>query len=309
MNEMLEKIIYAIIEMFCMLGVGALTMRLKFIEKEDLDKLGKLAIDIMFPMMIFHSITNNFDPSRLNELWMLPLFGFGLMFFGGIMGFVFRYGMRHREEGRMITFHHFCAINNYVFLPLLVLQSLWGEKYVALLLIMNIGSTLGFWTVGVGILSGGCIRQTLKNIFSINLFAIILALAVCFWKIPVPVMVDNIFSKIGGCAVPLMFILIGAGIYSSAHHLLKNKFDIIYLSLVRLIILPLILLVVLKALPLPQEVFRVVFVVSIMPVSSSAVVFMRRFGGNPDLAAQAAVITTLLSIITIPLMTYFFLGA
>ena len=308
MNEMLEKIIYAIIEMFCMFGVGALAMRLKFIEKDDLAKLGKMVIDIMFPMLAFSSITSNFDPSKLDELWMLPVLGFGLMFFGGIAGFAFRYGMRNRGENRMITFHHFCAINNYVFLPLIILQSLWGMKYVALLLIMNIGSTLGFWTVGVGILSGGCIKQTLKNIFSINLFAVVLALAFCFLKVPVPGLVNNVFSRIGGVAVPFMLILIGAGIYSSAHHLLKNKFDIIYLSLVRLIILPLILLVVLKALPLPVEVFRVVFVVSIMPVSSSGVVFMRRFGGNPDLAAQAAVITTLLSIITIPLMTYFFLG-
>ena len=307
MNDMLVKIIYAIIEMFCMFSVGALAMRLKFIERDDLSKLGRLVIDIMFPMLIFSTITSKFDPSQLNELWMLPVFGFGLMFSGGVFGFAFRYGMRNRKDERMITFHHFCAINNYVFLPLIILQSLWGPKYVALLLIMNIGSTLGFWTVGVGILSGGCIRSTLRNIFSVNLLAVVLALSFCFLKIPVPEMVGNVFSKVGGAAVPLMLIIIGAGIYNSAHHLLKNKWDIIYLSLVRLVLIPLILVYILKLLPLPLEVFRVVFVVSIMPVSSSAVVFMRRFGGNPDLAAQAAVVTTLLSILTIPLMTYLFL--
>ena len=307
MNDMLVKIIYAIIEMFCMFSVGALAMRLKFIERDDLSKLGRLVIDIMFPMLIFSTITSKFDPSQLNELWMLPVFGFGLMFSGGVLGFAFRYGMRNRKDERMITFHHFCAINNYVFLPLIILQSLWGPKYVALLLIMNIGSTLGFWTVGVGILSGGCIRSTLRNIFSVNLLAVVLALSFCFLKIPVPEMAGNVFSKVGGAAVPLMLIIIGAGIYNSAHHLLKNKWDIIYLSLVRLVLIPLILVYILKLLPLPLEVFRVVFVVSIMPVSSSAVVFMRRFGGNPDLAAQAAVVTTLLSILTIPLMTYLFL--
>jgi malate permease and related proteins len=307
MNDMMVKIIYAIIEMFCMFGVGALAMRLKFIEKDDLSKLGRLVIDIMFPMLAFSSITSKFDPSQLNELWLLPVFGFALMFSGGILGVVFRYGMRNRKDERMITFHHFCAVNNYVFLPLIILQSLWGDKYVALLLIMNIGSTLGFWTVGVGILSGGCIKRTLKNIFSINLLTVVLALSFCFLKIPVPELAANVFSKIGGAAVPLMLIIIGAAIWNSAHHLLKNKWDIIYLSLIRLIIIPLILVSILKLLPLPLEVFRVVFVVSIMPVSSSAVVFMRRFGGNPDLAAQAAVVTTLLSILTIPLMTYFFL--
>jgi predicted permease len=258
-------------------------------------------------MLAFSSITSTFDPSQLNELWMLPVFGFGLMFSGGVLGFAFRYGMRNRKDERMITFHHFCAINNYVFLPLIILQSLWGDKYVALLLIMNIGSTLGFWTVGVGILSGGCIKRTIRNIFSINLLAVVLALSFCFLKIPVPEIAANVFSKIGGAAVPLMLIIIGAAVYNSAHHLLKNKWDIIYLSLVRLVLIPLILVYILKLLPLPLPVFRVVFVVSIMPVSSSAVVFMRRFGGNPDFAAQAAVVTTLLSILTIPLMTYLFL--
>ena len=315
MNDVMVKIIYAIIELFCMFGVGALAMRLKFIEKDDLSKLGRLVIDIMFPMLAFSSISSKFDPTQLNELWMLPVFGFALMFSGGLLGFAFRYGMRNKQDERMITFHHFCAINNYVFLPLIILQSLWGPKYVALLLIMNIGSTLGFWTVGVGILSGGCIKKTLRNIFSVNLLAVVLALSFCFLKIPFPELASNafskliinVFSKIGAISVPLMLVIIGAGIWNSAHHLLKNKWDIIYLSLIRLVIIPLIVVSILKLLPLPQDVFRVVFVVSIMPVASSAVVFMRRFGGNPDLAAQAAVVTTLLSILTIPLMTYFFL--
>ena len=73
---------------------------------------------------------------------MLPVLGFGLMFTGGLLGFIFRYGMRNRKDERMITFHHFCAMNNYVFLPLIILQNLWGPKYVVLLLILNIGSTL-----------------------------------------------------------------------------------------------------------------------------------------------------------------------
>jgi predicted permease len=307
MNEMMIKIIYAIIEMFCMFGVGALAMHLKFIEKEDFGKLGHLIIDIMFPMLAFSSIRANFDPGKVNELWILPVLGFSLMFFGGLMGFAFRYGILNRTKDRMMTVHHFCAINNYVFLPLIILQNLWGDKYVALLLIMNIGSTLGFWTVGVGILSGGHIKKALKNIFSVNIFAVFLAIIFSCFKIPVPDLANNVLSKIGGISVPLMLIVIGAGIYNSAHHLLKNKWDVFYLALVRLIILPLILVFLLKLLCLPEDIFRVVFVVSLMPVSASAVVFMRRFGGDTDLAAQALVITTVLSIITVPLMIYYFL--
>jgi predicted permease len=299
---MILNVIYAITEMFGMFAAGALVMRLNILEEQDINKLSKMIIDVLFPMMVFSSITRNFDPSQLQELWLMPLFGFGLMFFGGMLGFIFRYGMKNKGEGRMITFHHYCAVNNYVFLPLIVLSNLWGEKYLPLLFIMNIGSTIGFWTVGVGLLAGGNLKRTFKNIFTVNLGAVVIALIFCFANIPVPTVAASIFRKLGDASVPLMLMVIGAAIYSNRGKVLKNKWDITYLTLVRLILLPLIIIGVLKLLPVPADVYRVVFVVSLMPVSASSAVITRRFGGSPDFASQAIIITTIASVATIPLM-------
>jgi len=43
-------------------------------------------------------------------------------------------------------------------------------------------------------------------------------------------------------------------------------------------------------------------VTALMPVSSSSVLVARRYGGDMDLASPAIIISTLLSIITVPLM-------
>ena len=301
---MITPVITAILEMFGMFAVGAFVMHIKLLEERDLNRLSRLIIDLLFPMLAFSSITKNFDASQMVDLWQMPLFGFGLMAFGGVVGFAFRYGMKSRKQGRMETFHFFCVANNYVFLPLILLESLWGEKYLPLLFIMNIGSTIGFWTVGVGVLAGGKIKQTLKNIFTVNLAAVLIALLFCFARWPVPVVIGNIFQKFGGAAMPLMFMVIGAALYNSAGGLLENKWDISYLCLIRLIALPLIIVFVLKLLPISIEVYRVVFVVALMPVSASSAVITRRFGGAPNFAAQAVVITTLASMITIPLMLW-----
>ena len=300
----MTQVFLAIVETFGMFAVGALVMHLKFIDDKDLNKLSRLIVDVFFPMLAFDSITRNFDPSQLKELWLMPTLGFGLMLFGAILGYGLRYGMSNRTHDRMVTFHHFCAINNYVFLPLIILSNLFGTKYLALLFIMNIGSTIGFWTIGVGLLAGGDAKRTFNNIFSINQAAVVLALIFCFCRIPVPGIAANIFNKLGSCSIPLILLLIGAAIYHSPE-IFKDKWDIFYMTLVRLIILPGITIFILNNLPLPYDVYKVTYIVALMPVSASAAVITRRYGGSPEFAGQSIIFTTIASLLTIPLMLVF----
>ncbi|MCF6174868.1 MAG: AEC family transporter [Victivallaceae bacterium] len=301
---MITQVIFAIIEIFTIFAIGAYVRHRGMLEEQDLTKLSKLVVDILFPMLVFSSITKNLDPNKLNELWIMPLAGFGLMACGALLGIFLKKGLKNRSPERVATFHHYCAINNYVFLPIIILSNLWGKEYLPLLFIMNIGSTIGFWTIGVALL-GGNFKSAVKNIFSINLVAIIAAIAIVLIGIPVPPIVTNICTKLGSAAVPLMLLLIGAAIYG-APHLFKNRWDVTYLTIVRLIVIPLILVAILKLFNLPQDNFRVIFIVTLMPVSASSAVITRRFGGDPNFAGQAIIVTTIASIATIPVMIYFF---
>lgn len=307
---MINQVILAIVEIFIIFAIGAYVRHRGMLEEQDLTKLSKLVVDILFPMLVFASITKNLDPNKLNELWIMPLAGFGLMACGALLGIFLKKGLKNSSPERVATFHHYCAINNYVFLPIIILSNLWGKEYLPLLFIMNIGSTIGFWTIGVALL-GGDFKSAVKNIFSINLVAIIAAIAIVMLNhyrpgiIPVPELVTNICTTLGKAAVPLMLLLIGAAIYG-APHLFKNSWDVTYLTIVRLVIIPLILVTILKLFNLPQDNFRVIFIVSLMPVSASSAIITRRFGGDPNFAGQAIIVTTIASIATIPVMIYFF---
>jgi malate permease and related proteins len=299
------KILISIAEIFATFSIGGLCRGLGYIGEKEINSLSKLIISVLFPMTIFASITTNFKPEQAAELWILPLLGFGLMFFGYLLGFFLRYGLQRHTHERMITFHHFCAVNNYVFLPLIVIQNVWGNQLVPLLFIMNIGSTLGVWTVGLLPFSGGDWRQAAKNMVTPCQISIVLALLFVFLNIPVPAAVMQIVTKVGSCAVPMMMILIGAAIFGSRNAMFKARRDVFYLILVRLVLIPALCLILLKLLPLTQDVYRVVYVVALMPVAASAAVFTRRFGGDSDFAGQAIVATTLASAVTIPLMMFF----
>ena len=301
---MLTSIITAIIEIFGVFAIGAFARHKNYVRDEDISPWSMIIIDLLFPMLVFSSIVKDLDVSRLKVLWMLPITAFGIMAIGAVLGTVLKLGMVNKGNGRMETFHHFCAINNYSFLPLIVISNLWGNEYLALLFLASIGSEIGLWTIGIGLLGRGDIKSSLKKILSPNTIAIIAALLIsCLGaKEFIPEVVIRIFSKLGNAAVPLMLMMIGASLYSSSTSIIKNKRDIAYLSFVRLLLIPFITIMILKLLPLPEDAYRVLFVIAIMPVSVSAAILTRRFGGSPEFAGQAAIVTTVCSAATMPLM-------
>ncbi len=303
---MVLNVFLSILKTFLVFGLGAAVLRLKILHEDDLKRLTRLALDIFFPFLTFHSITRDFTPERFNELWQLPLIGFGLMVAGGLAGIPLKRLMRHGTPERLKTFHHICAINNYVFLPVIVLGSI-QSSYVSMVLVMNVGSTIGFWTIGIFTLTGlqGW-RKTLASIFSINLVAVAAAVLVASLQIPVPVFVAEAVEMVGGMAVPFMLILVGAALWLCLKDILSHHFDLIYISVVRLLILPLILGVALKLLPLSADVYRVSLVVAAMPAASSSVLVAGQYGGSRSFAGQVIVITTLLSLGTIPLILWIF---
>ena len=183
------------------------------IKSTDLGRLSRLTLDLFFPLLTFSTITRNFDPSNLSELWLMPVLGIAIMLVGAVIGHYLKRFLRDKTPARLGTFHHICAINNYVFLPIIILQNVWGERHVALLLLMNVGSTIGFWTIGVMTFTGGgTLGKALRSIFSINVAAVVAALLVCFLGIPIPEPLAYSIRYLGDITVPFMLVVIGVAL-------------------------------------------------------------------------------------------------
>lgn len=307
--EISVKVFMAILETFFIFGIGVYAWKRRMLLPENLDQLTRLTLDVFFPLLTFSTITRTFDPGKLNELWIMPLLGLALMVGGALCGIFFKRFLRSRDPARLRTFHHICAINNYVFLPIIVLDNVWGSRHVALILLMNVGSTIGFWTIGILTLSGHSDwKDAGKSLCSVNIAAVLAALLVAFLKIPVPAALGDALESLGNISIPFMLLLIGVALAVNYRSVFTHVFDMLYLAAVRLVAIPLVLILVLLALPLPREAFEVAMVVALMPAASSSVLVARRYGGSEEMAGQAIIVTTLLSLITIPLMMNLFIA-
>lgn len=306
------KVFLAILETFVMFGLGAWLFHRKWLTEEASKSLSKVVLDVFFPFLTFATITTQFKKEDFSELWIMPVAGFMLMFVSFFFGWGLKYCMKVKTKERMGTFHHICAINNYVFLPIIVLENIYpASRHVALLLIMNVGSTIGLWTVGIIAFQGQInFKKVFQTFYSVNVIAVVIALAWLFSPMPIPQLLKSVSLKLGNMAVPMMLIIIGGALYRCAGKMLEHKFDLFLISVVRLVLIPVIIILMLKFLvlrffPIPQDMIEVLMVVVLMPAASSSVVFAKEYGGAEDFAGAVIVLTTLLSLISIPLLLHF----
>jgi len=297
---MTGNVVTSVCQIFGVILIGWIVRRLGYLKEEDINRWSRIVFDVLFPLLIFHTMTRRFESDRFAQLWPLPFIGLGIILVGAAAGVLLRAGLKTRDLNIRKTFHHLCAINNYGFLPIVLVQELWGEGALAKLFFMNLGSTIGFWTVGVGLLGEPAPRKALRGIVTPGLITVLLSLVLCVTGINrfIPELVHGITGAAGSAAVPVILMLIGASLYPIPS--LRHKRDLAYTTIVRLVLLPALLILGLWSLPVSPDVRNITFIVALMPCAVSSTILTRRYGGCPDFAGNAAVLTTILSMATIP---------
>ena len=292
----------SIAELFGLFAIGWLIRRWGYAQKEDLDRWGRIAAEIFYPFLIFHSIIRDFDPARVRTLWMMPVLAFGLMLAGALTGLLLCRSMKSRDPATRRTFVHLCAMNNFIYLPIFIIQNSLPPGALSDFFVFNLGSTIGFWTIGVVTLGGATAwRSTLKHLISPPLgsmfAAIILAWTGARAWLPQPFIA--VCKDAGSLSVPLMLIIIGASLQGAFRR--EYLRDLTLITAVRLLLLPTIYIVIVKVMQLPPDLELLALIVALMPTSAVSPVMARLYGGCPPFASAATLVTHLASLITVPL--------
>ena len=300
----------SIAELFGLFALGWFIRRRGYAGTEDLGKWGRICTELFYPLLIFHSILTGFDPGRVRQLWIMPALAFGLMAAGMGCGLLLRFALQRQDPAHRRTFVHCCTINNFVYLPIFIIQNSPGLPGSALadFFVFNLGSTIGFWTLGVLTLGGGAgWRTTVKHLLSPAILSMFAAVAIA-WSgtghyLPGPLV--GACRDAGSIAVPLVLVIIGASLQGSFQR--HQTRDLVFFSLLRLIALPFIYILIIRALPLPPDLELLATIVALMPTSAVSPMMARLYGGDPAFAASATLVSHLASLVTVPL-AFWWLG-
>lgn len=291
--------------MFIMIALGFILVKLKLIDISSKKSFSNLLVYLVVPCMIINSYNTTFDQSVLvNILWCF-LGSFILLIVGLIITFIITH-FWHIDDRPILRFGLIFSNAAYMGFPLI--EAMFGK--VGLIYASSFVSMFNvlLWTIGYMIVSRSFnVKVALTSIAKTPvLYALVIGLIIFFFQIPLPEIISSPLSLIGNMNTPLSMIITGMIIASSSIvPVLKNKY-LWFTTLIRLVAIPLACfgtVYLLSLAGIDHEVLKIIFVLEACPCAAITSVFAVKFNYNEDLAASSVVITTLLSIITLPAFT------
>jgi predicted permease len=302
-------ILNAVVPVFGVMGLGVVIRKLNWLTEEADKSLMRVCVNVLLPCLILDKSLGNPALSQPSNLLLAPLIGYAVVAFGMLIAYWAKplHGLRETTEQR--TFAVTVGMHNYGYVPLPLALLLFDQKTAGVLFLHIIGVEMAMWTLGVMLLSGASLGRDWHKLINAPLIAIVLAVVLnaLGWNASVPQVVGTGVHWLGGCAIPLALILIGAimadhiGEFHSA-----NGWRVISSAvLLRIGLLPLVFLLVAKFIPMTTEHQRVLVLEAAMPTAVFPVVLAKLYKGDPATAMRAVLSTAVVSLVTIPLWIKF----
>lgn len=275
--------------------------------------LPRLITQIALPPFLMYTIMHSFhrdDLLMLAKGALLPLGSVTLTFALAIV-------LAKLANIKRQHFGLFCASvanSNTIFIGIPVNLALFGESSIPYVLLYYAASTVFFWTVGVYSITCDItenrgqisLRTRVRQVFSPPFMGFITGLILTMLGVELPEFLQNVARSLGNLTTPLAMIFIGISIYDMGLRSIRIGKDMVLLAMGRMMLGPLVMLGLLYFFPVPALMGKVFIIQASLPVMAQAAILSAHYHTDPEFGAQAVSLTTLLSMITIPLYMVIF---
>ena len=292
--------------LFTMVILGYAACKLGYMGYKFDKKLSSIVVDITCPLLVLSSVMGDEMPDRS---LILPLVGVGFLTYIILLVFGFwvpRFISKNHDDQGMIGFSLMFANVGFIGYP--IVASIFGPKAVFYAALLNVPNTFFIFTAGVMLVKGEySIRQfNPKVLLSPALIGAFIAALLVAFGVHTPEMIARPITMVGNITVPAALMIIGSSMARLPLREIIGSGKVYATSFLRLVIVPLSVYFLFRLCGVNTLINNINTVVIAMPVASFGTMFCMKYGRNPSLMTEATFITTLFSIITIPLITLLF---
>lgn len=295
-----------VLTVFSLIVFGIIARKANIFKEEAKASFTDIVMNLTLPSLIFVSMVANTTWERLLLGTALPFIALALillmLFFSLFASFLLG-RLRPTTGDRQRTLSVLCAMPNSGFIGFPVILSVLGEEGLAYAVLYDIGVTIAFFSVAVLALKGGAFQKdNWKRLINPLLVATALGLIVNKIGLTIPELILTPLQTMGNATVPMIMILMGymLGDFKSSFKIVDWELGLVCLC--KLLLYPLFAYLLVLPLNLDPLVRTVVLIQAAMPSMASTSVLVEKYGGDNKFAVKAIFVTTLLSVITIPLM-------
>ncbi|CAJ1190820.1 hypothetical protein CPR19088_GLDEOEPO_02152 [Companilactobacillus paralimentarius] len=299
------QLINQIVLMFCLMLVGVLINKLKFMHSQTSSDLTNVLLYIVSPCLIINAFEQPYSGSRIKQ-FLLAIAGVFLLYIIEIIVAKLVFGRLKNQNLRLIA-QYGSIYSNAGFMGIPLISSLFGSEGVFFAVVSLAAFNIFSWTQGVSLFKdndNGTVEKTdwRQVLLNPNIIAIFLGILLFIFSIKIPATPNQVIKYVGSINTPLSMIVIGnslANIKFSRDML--NK-EIGLTILLRNLLFPIIGIVLLKVIGVTGIAFYTTVVMAACPVAGLVVLFTLQVDGDTAPAISLMSLSTILSLITIPLV-------
>lgn len=292
------------IELFIIMLLGYIVYKLKIVDDAFVKKFTKLVLDVTLPAMILASVLKLTERQPVTDVLIclasaVALIAVILPAIGGLLAVTVRAEPRTRG---LYTFMN--TFSNVGFMGFPVIKALCGDVGLFYAAIFNLVFNMAVYSLGVWLMNRGrrnVVRFSPKMLLTPGTFVATLSLVIYFLDIHPPEVITGTIDTVGAMTSPAAMLIIG---FSLARIDIKSVFTEWRLypwTILKQVGVPLLLWYPLTWVIKNPMLLSVTYLMTSMPVANTSVLFATTYDGDVDLAAKGVFITTLFSLITVPL--------
>ena len=296
-----------IIQLFLMIFMGFLIVKAKLLNSEDSKILSIIVLYLIIPCVIINTFQVDYTPQTVKGL-LIALVGSVmtqviLLIVVSILGRVF-----HLNEVEVASIYYSNSGNLIVPIVMFIL----GKEWVLYGCVFMSVQLVFIWTHCKKIISRESTYDWRKIVLNINMISIAIGIVLFLTRIHLPAIINNTLSAVGSMIGPASMIVTGMLFAGMDFKQIFASKRVYFVTFLRLIVVPAIALVLIKFSYLASlssngpKIMLIVFLAIITPSASTVTQMCQVYGNDSQYASAINVVTTLLAIITMPLMVMLF---
>lgn len=296
-------IFQTMLKLFFMLILGYVLFRCHIFDEHTNQKISALIVNCTSPLLIISSIAG---VESDNKSIVFLLMGAGVLMYLGfiVVGKIINRVLRFPKQDWPV-YECMVVFANTGFMGYPVLISVFGQESVFYASLLHMAFNLFIYTYAIMCLtkkSDDKFTFNAKQLLTPGIILLFVAIFIYIFDIQLPGVVLETVNSIGGLTSPLSMMMIGSSLALYPIKESLTDWRSYLFAGVRLFVMPFITMLVCRLLNINSYYANIAIVTNAMPVASMVLMMATQYNANKEIVTRNIIVSTLLSVITIPVV-------
>ena len=288
--------------LFVYMMIGYVACKKEYFDQEFGKKLSWHVVKVANPMLAISAVVNNEEQIAKKDFYVTVLLAICFYAFFLILAQILPrlIGVQKSDIGvyKMMT-----TFNNIGFMGFPVIAAAYGNGALIYAVPFSIMFNILCYTWGIQTLCGGGEKGNWKRIINIGTISGIISIVLFFMQIPVPKMICSLSAGLSNLTGPLSMLVIGISIAAMELKDLFTDVKLLKFALIKLLAVPVAAMLLVCQVIDNRLICEVFLVMMATPAASMCAMLSQQYGGDYELAAKGVALTTILSVVTMPIVS------